>query len=156
MSEDFSRGLDWMSPQERWILVGHKEHDRSTDRRNSGSNRGQTTKVRWCVSPRLWWLLYMTSAKLLPPPTCHVQNSRNLVPFVYFLGNPHPLRTSYMEAPFAIFSPPEFCESCTIKTANKEENSIKSKMTTLRECDYWMTRGVLLYWPYSTNSSRRI
>ena len=40
----------------------------------------------------------------LPPPgpACHIQNSRNLLPFVCFFGTPlqlHPLRTSYKYAP---------------------------------------------------------
>ena len=37
----------------------------------------------------------------LPQPPCHVQNSRNLVPFVCFMAYPlpHPLRTSYKYAP---------------------------------------------------------
>ena len=37
----------------------------------------------------------------LPPSPCHVHNSRNLVPFVCFLGTslPHPLQTSYKCAP---------------------------------------------------------
>ena len=44
----------------------------------------------------------MTSAKysnFLPP--CHCQKSADFVPFVCFLGtpSPHPLRTSFMEAP---------------------------------------------------------
>ena len=47
----------------------------------------------------------MMSAKnsdfLTPSTPCHVQNSRNLIPFVCFLGTPfpHPRWTSYMEAP---------------------------------------------------------
>ena len=38
--------------------------------------------------------LYMTSV-FWPPPPCHVQNSRNLIPFVCFWGTPlpHTLRT---------------------------------------------------------------
>ena len=37
------------------------------------------------------------------PLPCHIQNSRNLVPFVSFLGtpSPHPLQTSYKYAPLA-------------------------------------------------------
>ena len=42
----------------------------------------------------------MKSAKISEPP-CHVHTSRILVSFICFLGTPlpHPLRTSYMEAP---------------------------------------------------------
>ena len=38
----------------------------------------------------------------LPLAPCHVQTSADVVTFVYFLGTPlpHPLWTSYMEAPF--------------------------------------------------------
>ena len=35
----------------------------------------------------------------LPPGPCH--KSADFVPFLCFLGTPHPLRTSYMEAPLA-------------------------------------------------------
>ena len=45
-------------------------------------------------------LPYMMSAKfsdcLTPPPPCHIQKSADFIPFVCFLGTPHPLRTSYM------------------------------------------------------------
>ena len=47
----------------------------------------------------------MTSAKcsdfFTPSPSCHEQKLADFVPFVCILGThlPHPLRTSYMEAP---------------------------------------------------------
>ena len=51
---------------------------------------------------RLRGLPYMMSAKFsdfFTPPPCHCRKSADFVPIVCFLGTPHPLRTSYMEAP---------------------------------------------------------
>ena len=60
-------------------------------------------------------LPYMTSATisdvLTPSSPCHVQNSRNLILFVCFLGTPSPLgvRTSYMVAPLKLGVASMFC-----------------------------------------------
>ena len=60
-------------------------------------------------------LPFMTAAKFsdfFTPPPCHCRKSADFVPIVCFLGTPHPLRTSYMEAPlgelcnFVFDSPP--------------------------------------------------
>ena len=53
-----------------------------------------------CQNP-LGWVSPQNFKIFGPPPPCHVQNSRNLIPFVCFLGTPlaYPLRTSFMEAP---------------------------------------------------------
>ena len=78
----------------------------------------QAVGHHWCV---WWWvgeigglwkiliirgLPYMTSAKfsyVLTPP-CHCHKSADFAPFVCFLGTPlpHPLRTSFMEAPLVL------------------------------------------------------